>query len=94
MPLGEVIAELIGSFVGHVLWEGLVIKVLWPIVRYPGAVLGWSIWRGRPFRKVWSEGDHFEQTMAGLFIWTAIALIVAVVWSASPFGPIFASDTP
>jgi hypothetical protein len=79
MPIGEVLAELIGSVVGQFLWEGLVVRVLWPVARFPGAVLGWSLWRGRPFRQVWEEGDHFQQTMSGLFIWTALVFILVVV---------------
>ncbi len=79
MPIGEVLAELIGSFVGQFLWEGLVVRVLWPVVRFPGAVLGWSLWRGRAFSSVWEKGDHFQQTMSGLFIWTTLVLIQVVV---------------
>ncbi|HNR54379.1 MAG TPA: hypothetical protein PKJ19_04375 [Flavobacteriales bacterium] len=76
MPLGEVLAELIGAAVGQFLWDGLVVRVIWPVVHFPGTVLGWSLWRGRPFRRIWREGDHFQQTMAGLFIWTGLVVIL------------------
>jgi len=71
------------SLIGAVLegiFEGLFVEVLGPmilaIVRFPGAVLGWFLWRGRSFSRVWKNGDRFGQGMAGVFIY---ALIIALV---------------
>jgi len=71
------------SFLGALLegiFEQVFIEILAPLVisvaRFPGALLGWLLWRGRSFNMVWMNGDRFGQGMAGIFIY---ALIIAVV---------------
>lgn len=72
MPLGGVVAEIVGSIIGEFIWDGLAKHVLWPIMRFPGAVLGWCIWRGRTFSQVWNKQDKFAQTVAGLAFWVLV----------------------
>lgn len=65
------------SFLGALLegiFEQVFVEILAPVVisiaRFPGAVLGWALWRGRPFKEVWHRGDRFGQGMAGIVIYT------------------------
>lgn len=79
MPIGGIIAEVIGTIIGEVLWEGLVLKVLWPVLRFPGALGVWLVQRDRPISAVWNKGDHFTQTMIGCFFWPGMVLILCVI---------------
>ncbi|GEM_PF-1778448 len=71
------------SLIGAVLegiFESVFVEVVRPlilaIVRFPGAVLGWFLWRGRSFNVVWKNGDRFGQGMAGVFIYALIVVLV------------------
>jgi len=79
MPLGDLVAQFMGEIFGQVFFEGLIKKVLFPVLRFPGAVIGWMIWRGRPFRVVWEKGDGFQQGMVGsvvYILWIALAIVL------------------
>ncbi len=55
--------EIIGDLIGEVLIPGLL-----KLVRLPGALLSWAIWRRRTWRQVWNEGNWFGQSLTGLAI--------------------------
>lgn len=61
MPLGEVLAEIIGQ----AFFEAVLVKPFIGLLRLPGALIGWCIWRKRTFGDVWRKGDAFGQGMAG-----------------------------
>ncbi len=63
MPLGEVIAEIVMTGVFEVLGKPLI-----ALVRLPGALVGWAIWRKRSWKQVWSKGDAFGQGFVGFFV--------------------------
>lgn len=70
MPLGDII----GGILGQAIWESFFHKVLVPIFRFPGAVIGWMVWRGRSLSMVWEKGDGFQQGMVGVVFYVVVAL--------------------
>ena len=71
--LGEAITELLFSGVT----EALIISII-AVLRLPGALIGWAIWRNRIWNQVWSKGDAFGQGLVGLFVHTTwIGLLAA-----------------
>lgn len=76
MSLFEIILEVGSDLFGEVLGPGVV-----AIIRFPGAVLEWLIWRGRSFKVVWNKGDKFGQGMAGVLVYSI--LTGASIWLLS-----------
>ena len=78
MPLGEFVGQVIGEIVGQVVVQGFIKNLVFPVLRFPGAVLGWMIWRGRTFSMVWEKGNGFQQGVAGFVVhmsWIALVVV-------------------
>lgn len=76
MAFGEVIGEYLAGIFVQVVYEGIFKCMIAPALRFPGAVIGWLIWCGRPFALVWEKGDGFQQGMVGV----AFYFLVVVSW--------------
>lgn len=70
---------MIGEFIVGILIQlvqEIIKAILVPFLRFPGALLGWIIWRGRSFGSVRRQGYGFQQARVGL----AINLLMTLIW--------------
>jgi len=65
---------MIGEALAELFFQGIVV----PVLRLPGALLAWGVYRGRTFKTVWLEGNEILQVLAGISIhilWIALVVI-------------------
>ncbi len=59
--------------------ELLVVEVIAPLLRLPGALLAWAVRPRRTFKQVWMEGNFFLQFVAGIGIHILWIVLVVVL---------------
>ena len=79
MPLGDLVAQVVGEFVGQVFFEGFIKKVLLPALRMPGVAVSWCFRRGAAFGEVWRSKDTALGPVASITFYEALGIFLAVI---------------
>lgn len=79
MPLGDLVAQVVGGLFGQVFFEGSIKKILFPTLRIPGVVVRGCFLRGAAFGEVWRSKDTALGPVASITFYEALGIFLAVI---------------